>query len=125
MGADWYIPFVLFGVAVKIPSGKTFSSFLSKISSLPLETPFQVSGILFEFHSRMEGMRESDYDSMSDSANIVIGFTPSKDMMENVELANKLKEILESEPFNMYSFSESRFHTGIVWEGNPYDTYEE
>jgi hypothetical protein len=125
MGADWYMPFVLFGSSISIPSDKTFNRILSKLSSLPLEKPFQICGMLPEFHSRMEGMHESEYDSMSEYANIIIGFSPSDDMMVNIDLAAKLKDIMDSEPFNKYTFAEPRFHTGIDWEGNPYEDSEE
>ena len=124
MGADWYSPFILFGSAISIPSGKTFASFLYKLLSLSLEKPFQIRGMLSQFHSRMEGMSEEDYESMSESAEIVIGFMPSNDMMVNCDRIATLKELMSSAPLNKYSFSVPTFRTGISWEGNPYEDTE-
>jgi hypothetical protein len=123
MGADWYSPFVLFGSSVTIPDGKSYTSFLRFLQSLALDHPFQIQGMLSEFHSRMEGMYESDYESLTDNATIVIGFAPSNDMMINCERAEKLKSyLLEHDILKTYSFDVPTFHTGIDWEGNPYES---
>lgn len=116
MGADWYSTFVVFGCSVTIPKDKSYTQVFNKLSNIDMEEPFHVYSMLSEFHSRMEGMTDDERDSMTEYAEIVIGFVPSKNMATNCELSEKLKAYLaECEALQKYSFGDPKFHTGIDW----------
>jgi hypothetical protein len=117
MGADWYEPYIIYGYIIGVPENKSYRKFIIKLNDLNtlVENPFSINGLLPTFHSRMEGRDNNDLD---DYAVIVIGFTPSDNLEENVELGKKLAEYVKDTPIlSGFVISEKpKFYTGIVWD---------
>jgi hypothetical protein len=117
MGADWYYPFVMYGCIIEIPDDTTFTKFLKFLQSI--SSPFKIDGMIYEIHSRMEGMSDDEYDNMTDDAVICIGFYPSGDFTEDAKKAEELSVYLKEDVMKEYSFQGPKFHVGFDWEGNP------
>jgi len=117
MGADWYEPYIIYGYIIGVPENKSYRKFIIKLNDLNtlVENPFSINGLLPSFHSRMEYGNNDDLD---DFAVIVIGFTPSNNLEENVELGKKLAEYVKDTPIlSGFVISEKpKFYTGIVWD---------
>ena len=115
MGADWYVTSVLYGYAFKIPKGSTYHQILhSAFRQHKLEPPFEVVGLLSEFHSRMECDSDDNQD-LDEQATVVVGFCPDDDFDKSKVLLAKLnEEILPLfKDYAMYDLP--GFHTGIEW----------
>jgi len=117
MGADWYEPYIIYGYIIGVPENKSYRKFIIKLNDLNtlVENPFSINGLLPSFHSRMEGRDNNDLD---DFAVIVIGFKPSDNLEENVELGKKLAEYVKDTPIlsGFIISQKPKFYTGIVWD---------
>ena len=126
MGADWYGPFIIYGFEFDIPADTRYRKFLQELLELNdiIEKPFEITGILSSFHSRMEG---SDNIDLDDSAVIVIGFKPDNNLEKTMELGSKLSEYIIDNPifmgFDIVGLP--KFHCGIEWNHEPDEESED
>lgn len=125
MGADWYNTFSFFGYEIKVPSDTTYSKFVNRLfgPSSILEEPFTITGILTEFHSRMEGASDVELAQLNDYAHIVIGFYTVNDLVKMVELGRSLAEYIVDNPIlkGLEIAETPRFYAGIEWFVNTYE----
>lgn len=120
MGGDWYYPFTLYGYSVPADVceiGAKLRRVRKCLSASDPTNTFQVTLLLKEFHSRMEGRCSEE---MLDMAIIVLGFRPSSDMLVNQIAAEKLKALVATEAFSTLSLGSPRFYAGIDWD-EPYN----
>jgi hypothetical protein len=119
MGADWYFCFAFFGYKIQVPEGTTYRKFVKQMWGLAelVNVPFIITSLLPQFHSRMEGMDSDELSSLDDSANIVIGFYPSTDLDNMVELKRELFEYITDNPIfkGIDINSTPDFYSGINW----------
>ena len=122
MGADWYSCISFFGYIIKVPDNVSYRKFVKKLFGLDsiIEKPFKITGMLQEFHSRMEYASESEIKEMDDYAILILGFNPPSDITELSELAKKLSEFVIDNPIlNGLTLSEKpNFFAGIDWFDN-------
>ena len=128
MGADWYVIRTLYGYAFDISSYPSYRSIVSTLYQLQpfVATPFQIMGILSEFHSRME-FDETDNRYLDRFASVVIGFVPDADLERTVLLAKELSEYVVDNPvFQGFDIGVApRFFSGIEWYREDYDSDSE
>lgn len=126
MGADWYNAFSFFGYEITVPSDTTYPKFVNRLfgPSSILEEPFTITGILTEFHSRMDETSDAELAQLNEHAHIVIGFYPVNDLAKMAELGRSLAEYIVDYPLlNGLEIAETpRFYAGIEWF---VDIYEE
>ena len=126
MGADWYNAFSFFGYKITVPSDTTYPKFVNRLfgPSSILEEPFTITGILTEFHSRMDETSDAELALLNERAHIVIGFYPVNDLAKMAELGRSLAEYIVDNPLlNGLEIAETpRFYAGIEWF---VDIYEE
>jgi len=118
MGADWYVIRTLYAYTFDISSYPSYRSIVSTLYQLQpfVATPFQIMGILSEFHSRME-FDETDNLYLDRFASVVIGFVPDADLERSSALAKELSEYIVDNPvFQGFDISVApRFFSGIEW----------
>lgn len=128
MGADWYTCLTYFGYGIKVPDGMTYRKFVNKVNEINefLQKPYEITGLLESFHSRMESMSEWEQESLDEAAIILIGFKPPADLTMLTHNINELKEYVTDNPLLMgLELSETpRFWSGIEWFTNMYYEYE-
>ena len=126
MGADWYNAFSFFGYEITVPSDTTYPKFVNRLfgPSSILEEPFVITGILTEFHSRMDETSDAELALLNEHAHIVIGFYPVNDLAKMAELGRSLAEYIVDNPLlNGLEIAKTpRFYAGIEWF---VDIYEE
>ena len=126
MGADWYNAFSFFGYEITVPSDTTYPKFVNRLfgPSSILEEPFTITGILTEFHSRMDETSDAELALLNERAHIVIGFYPVNDLSKMAELGRSLAEYIVDNPLlNGLEIAKTpRFYAGIEWF---VDIYEE
>lgn len=119
MGADWYSTLIYFGYAISIPRHKSYRKFVGKLYGLNgiIQKPFEITGVLSDFHSRMEYASSQELAELDDSAQILIGFTPPSDIDEFVKLANDLKEFVSDNSIleGLDIETKPQFFSGIDW----------
>ena len=119
MGADWYTCLSFFGYEVEIPKYTNYAKLYNDWVGLNdvLEEPFKFTGILQEFHSRMEGMTQEEQEEFNEQAHLVIGFYLTNDFKEMAKLADRLSEyITEMRPLKELSLSKTpKIYSGIEW----------
>jgi hypothetical protein len=118
MGADWYVIHTLYGYAFDASSFPNYRNLVTLLYQLQpfLQTPFQIMGILPEFHSRME-FDETDNVYLDRMATVVIGFVPDADLERTAGLAKELAEYVADNPV-LQGFDvlpAPRFFSGIEW----------
>ena len=118
MGADWYVIRTLYGCPFDISSYPSYRSIVQTLYQLQpfVAPPFQIMGILSEFHSRME-FDEADNLYLDRFASIVIGFVPDADLERTVRLAKELSEyVIDNPVFEGFDIATvPRFVSGIEW----------
>ena len=118
MGADWYVIRTLYGYAFDLSSYPSYRAIVSTLYQLQsfVATPFQIMGILSEFHSRME-FDETDNLYLDRFASVVVGFVPDADLERTGALAKELSEYLADNPvFQGFDIGAvPRFFSGIEW----------
>lgn len=124
MGCDWYSIFCVYGYNIIIPKGINYHKYLLKLQDLDIKQPFGIESLISDFHSRLEGCDMDDISYLDKYANIVLGFIPSDDLNETLNMANQLKEYITDNPdFKDIQFSEKPgFYSGDTWD---YTTYIE
>jgi hypothetical protein len=126
MGADWYNAFSFFGYEITVPSDTTYPKFVNRLfgPSSILEEPFTITGILTEFHSRMDETSDAELAQLNEHAHIVIGFYPVNDLAKMVKLGHSLTEYIVDNPIlkGLEIAKTPRFYAGIEWF---VDIYEE
>ncbi len=119
MGADWYSCGTFFGYKISVPEGTTYRKFVRDLSGLCdiIQSPFKITGLLANFHSRMEGMEADKREYLDNDANIIIGFRPDSCLSDIVELNKELLEYITDNPiFEGIDISkEPAFYSGIEW----------
>ena len=75
MALEWYRTFSFFGYEIKVPHETTYRKFVSEIDGLNgiVKEPFCITGILPEFHNRLDGADETELKYLDDRAHIIIG----------------------------------------------------
>jgi hypothetical protein len=128
MGADWYTCLTYFGYCIKVPDGMTYKKFVNKVNEINefLQKPYEITGLLESFHSRMESMSEWEQESFDAGAVILIGFKPQDNLDMFTHSVNELKEYITDNHYLMgLELSETpRFWSGIEWFTNMYYEYE-
>jgi hypothetical protein len=113
---DWYYTVSFFGYEITIPDDTTYRKFCRELYGYEgcLQPPFEITGIISEFNSLL------DASSLNDKAKIVIGFKPSNDINETLELSKQLAEYIVDNPiFEGLIFSDKpQFFSGIDWYSN-------
>jgi hypothetical protein len=119
MVADWYYCETFFGYKIAIPDNTTYRRFIRALSGLCgiIKAPFKITGLLAEFHSRMEGMESDEREYLDNDADIIIGFKPDGDLSKMVELDRELLEYITDNPiFEGFDISDKpAFYSGIDW----------
>lgn len=119
MGADWYYCETFFGYKIAIPDDTTYRRFIRDLSGLCeiIKAPFKITGILSNFHSRMEGMESDEREYLDNDANIIIGFRPDGELSRIVELNTELLEYITDNPiFEGFDIADKpAFYSGIDW----------
>jgi len=119
MGADHYTTFTFFGYIIQIPTDTTYRKYGGKLYGLNgvIGDSFEITGMLSEFHSRMEGASYEEIKELDDDAQLIIGFCPSADLTILVDKAAQLSEYITDNPiFEGIKFSEKpKFISGIDW----------
>ena len=118
MGADWYVIRTLYGYAFDLSSYPSYRAIVSTLYQLQsfVATPFQIMGILSEFHSRME-FDETGNVYLDRLASVVVGFVPDADLERTSALAKELSEYVVDNPvFQGFDLAIApRFFSGIEW----------
>lgn len=108
MSTDWYAPFILYGASVRLQTA-TLKRLRALLASIDLQHPFEIHGLLPEFHSNMSDNHETQ-------GIIVLGFRPVADLHKTCALADALQVFLKRPELAGVGFEDLRFHTGIPWE---------
>ena len=128
MGADWYVIHTLYGYAFDMSSYKSYRALVSALYQLQpfLTPPFQIMGVLSEFHSRME-FDETGNVYLDRLASVVVGFVPDVDLERTVALAKELSEYVVDNPvFAGFDIVMTpRFFSGIEWYPEEEDESED
>jgi hypothetical protein len=128
MGADWYTCLTYFGYRIGLPDGMTYKKFVNKVNEINefLQEPYKITGLLKDFHSRMESMSEWEQESFDSSATILIGFKPDDKLDMFIHSVNELKEYVTDNHYLMgLELDETpKFYSGIEWFTNMYYEYE-
>ena len=128
MGADWYTCLTFYGYKIKLPEGIPYKKFVNKVNEINefLQEPYQITGLLESFHSRMEYASETELDEMNSGATILIGFKPDNKLDMFTHFVNDLKEyVTDNHYFMGLEIDETPdFYSGIEWFTNIYYEYE-
>lgn len=128
MGADWYTCLTFYGYRIGLPDGMTYKKFVNQVNEINefLQEPYKITGLLSEFHSRMESMSEWEQESFDASAVILIGFKPDDNLDMFVHNVNELKEYVTDNHYFMGLEIDKtpKFYSGIEWFTNMYYEYE-
>jgi hypothetical protein len=129
MGADWYYCLTYFGYLIKVPDGISYKKFVNQVNEINefLQEPYKITGLLSNFHSRMESMSEWEQESFDENAVILIGFEPKDNSFDTfIHNVNELKEYVTDNHYLMgLELDDSpKFYSGIEWFTNMYYEYE-
>lgn len=118
MGADWYVIRTLYGYAFDLSSSPSYREMVGTLYELQpfVAAPFQIMGILTDFHSRME-FDEVGNRYLDQFASVVVGFVPDADLERTVVMAKDLSEYVVDNPvFQGFDIVMTpRFISGIEW----------
>lgn len=128
MGADWYVIRTLYGYAFDLSSYPSYRALVRLLYQLQpfVASPFQIIGILSEFHSRME-FDETDNVYLDRFASVLVGFVPDVDLERTATLAKELSEYIVDNPiFEGFDIVMTpRFFSGIEWYPNEIEESED
>lgn len=128
MGADWYTSLTFYGYRIKVPDDMKYKKFVNTVNEINefLQNPYEITGLLESFHSRMESMSEWDQECLDDQAVILIGFKPDDELDTFIHNVNELKEYITDNHYLMGLELEEtpKFYSGIEWFTNMYYEYE-
>ena len=127
MGADWYTCLTFYGYKINVPDGMTYKKFVNTLNEINefLQEPYKITGLLQNFHSRMESASDYDLQSLDKSASIIIGFQPQSNLEMLLNSINDLKEYVTDNHYLMGLELEEtpKFYSGIEWFTNIYYEY--
>ena len=122
MGADWYTCFSFFGYKIKVPNDITYKKFVNQLNEINefLQQPYEITGVLNSFHSRMESASEYDLEYLDKNATVLIGFKPNDNVDIFIHNVNELKEYIADNHYLMGLELEETptFYSGIEWFTN-------
>jgi hypothetical protein len=125
MGADWYTCLTFYGYEIKVPNGITYGNFVNELISINefIQEPYKITGLLQEFHSRMEYASDQELRELDDGATILIGFQPRSNLDDLIHSINELKEYITDNHYLMgLELSENpKFYSGIEWFNRYYE----
>ncbi len=126
MALEWHKASTFFGYEIKVPNDTTYRKFVNEIDGLNgiLKQPFIITGILPEFHNRMEGAADTEMKLLDERAHIIIGFHSVDNLTKMAELGQDLSEYVIDNPIlDGLDLSETpKFYAGIDWFNNIYDS---
>lgn len=128
MGADWYTCLTYFGYSIKVPDDINFRKLVNIVNEINefLQEPYKITGLLENFHSRLENASDLDLEILDSYSTILIGFKPNDNIDMFIQNVNELKEYVTDNHYLMgLELDETpKFYSGIEWFTNMYDGYE-
>jgi hypothetical protein len=119
MNSDWHHPFTFFGYEIQVPNDMTYRKFIHILFDIEsiIDSPFKITGILSEFHNRIDDIDEYERDVLDDLASVVIGFYPVNDLNKMVEMHKQLTEYITDNPVlvGLDITKCAKFYCGIDW----------
>jgi len=112
MGADWYYPFVLYGAKITL-NDSTIHDFICKLKEAVPETDcINYYGCLDGVHNRMESVYDFENE---DLAEVYVGFIPTTDINQMIELINKLNEHITLLQGKGYGVENAMYYALFDW----------